>query len=970
MTEAMKTFLQYVAEDLLRKVEEESISLTKIALVFPNKRAGLFFNEHLAKLAEGHPVWTPDYLTISDFFSSLSKRKSADSIQLVCELYRDYIELSKNEETLDKFYGWGEMILNDFDDIDKNLVDARKIYCNLDDLKEIEDSMEYLSEEQRDIIRQFFHNFKERKTKVKENFQSFWSLLPQLYQRFNKRLAKENIGYEGAIYKEGLQHLSPSELPYAHYAFVGFNVLNKAEHTLFQKINECGKAWFYWDYDTYYLHNTEQEAGWFIKQDLKDFPNELPDNLFHNIDKEKEITYVSAPTENAQARFLPQWIDENLTAEDEKQTAIVLCDESLLQPVLHSIPDKVKEVNVTMGFPLADTPVFSLLNVLTTLQNDGYDEQEDRFHYKEIARVLTHPYIQLLSPRTQDVLDKLVKDNRFFPLRSELTACGDPVLEQVFAVPSPQLDKRIAYLSEILQKVASTYKTEEHKDLMAGQLYRESLFNAYTTLERFHRLLEQGILAIKSPQTLTRLLTRVLSGISIPFHGEPAKGLQIMGVLETRNLDFRRVIMLSVNEGKLPKGVGENSLIPYNLRMAYGMTTIRHQVSVYAYYFYRLLQRAEKATLMYNKGNAGTTVGEMSRFMLQYKMESGRKIKELSLNPAISPVISRPVEIEKTKEMLLELAGKYKEKERFLSPTALNTYLNCPLKFYFTFVAGFRETDEISSVIDPRYFGNIFHKAAENLYRPYMNNLISKDLMKRIASPRNLKQLVEEAFRTEFFHLPQGTIPAYNGEQYIKKELVEQYLKQLVQYDLRHAPFTILGLEETCAKPISVSSLDENEIREVYIGGLIDRRDLTLVENEGECVRIVDYKTGGKPSEIKDMDSLFMPSPQRAEKEFQTFLYAWLAHDKAQGRKHVPALFFVHKSYNPDFQPELVISQKAEGKRGTEKKLVFYEDYAAEFEDRLRGLLNEIFNPAVPFTQTEDQKRCGYCAFAGICKRL
>lgn len=954
----MKTFLYNVAEDIFHKLQNSGEDLTQIAIVFPNKRAGLFFNEYIARLSEGKPLWSPNYMTISELFSSLSSRKTGDSILLVCELYQEYIKLAGSDETLDRFYGWGELILNDFDDVDKNMVDASALFHNLDDLKEIEDTISYLSDEQKETIHRFFNHFKEEKeTPLKEHFRTFWNLLPELYSRFNQRLAREGIAYEGALYREAVEVLDADRLPYRHYAFVGFNVLNKVEHTLFRKIKESGKAWFYWDYDTYYLNDKNQEAGWFLSKDLKDFPNELPQTLFHNLEQPKEITYVNTPTSNSQARELPQWLSRNLTT-PEKETAVVLCDESLLQPVLHSIPDNVKEINVTMGFPLTHTPVFSLLTALMALQDDGYNEQEDRFHYEAVANVLKHPYMQALSSSAETLLKELTEKNRFLPFRTELAI--DDTLEQVFSNPSSSITKRIEFFSDLLKQVASMLLPQKDKaHRMEEQLYRESLFKAYTTLERFHKLAEDNTLQLTNTRTLTRLLTRVLSGLSIPFHGEPAKGLQIMGVLETRNLDFKHLIMLSVNEGNLPKSMSDNSLIPYNLRMAYGLTTIRHQVSVYAYYFYRLLQRAEKVTYVYNEGGTGGLgKGEMSRFMLQYKIESGKPIQERTLNPAITPTGQAEISVPKTRKMLQKLADEHNASNHYLSPTALNTYLTCPLKFYFMYIGKMREEDEVSSVIDPRYFGNIFHRSAELLYTEAIGRTVTLSQLENIEKSKVYEKYVTQAFNEIFFQLKNGEKATYNGEQLIKQELILKYIGQLLAYDKEQAPFKIIGLEKNIGHAIQIDA-PQGETFHLAIGGKIDRLDHLNIEGV-KCTRIVDYKTGGSPQSLRSIEEMFRPAPKRPDKIFQTCLYAYLAYTELNARKLVPALFFVHKSFNKDnYKPELML----------DKAPLLFDRHIETFEHGLYGLLEEIFDVSRPFTQAESTTSCGYCPFVHLCRR-
>ena len=381
----MKTFLQLVAQDLHSKIGND---LSRVAIVFPNKRASLFFNEHLASQSD-HPIWSPAYVSISELFQQLSDQKLGDPIRLVCELYKIFREETKSEESLDDFYFWGELLISDFDDVDKNLVDADKLFTNLQDLKNIMDDFDFLDKEQEDAIRQFFQNFSiEKHTKLKEKFISLWDKLGDIYRSYRSQLASLGIAYEGMLYRNVIEALDTNALRYDKYVFVGFNVLNKVETRFFSLLQEAGKALFYWDYDLFYTRLPQQrhEAGEFILRNLEKFPNELPETVFDCLRHPKKVRFISSPTENAQARYLPEWVRDTLLNKDlqekpceEKENAVVLCNESLLLPVLHSIPSEVKSVNITMGFPLAQTPVYSFINAVVELQTTGYHSETGRY---------------------------------------------------------------------------------------------------------------------------------------------------------------------------------------------------------------------------------------------------------------------------------------------------------------------------------------------------------------------------------------------------------------------------------------------------------------------------------------------------------------------------------------------------------------------------------------------------------------
>ena len=965
----MQTFLQLVAQDLYQKIGND---LSRVAIVFPNKRASLFFNEYLAMQSD-RPIWSPAYVSISELFRQLSPWKSGDPIRLVCELYKVFREETRSEETLDDFYFWGELLISDFDDVDKNLVDADRLFSNLQDLKNIMDDYDFLDSEQEEAIRQFFQNFSiERRTQLKEKFISLWDKLGDIYHHYRHNLAELGIAYEGMMYRYVMEELQPDKLKYEHYVFVGFNVLNKVETKFFERLREAGKALFYWDYDIFYTRlpheNTPpytHEAGEFILRNLKIFPNELPEAVFDTLRKPKNVRFISAPTENAQARYLPEWIrsvtkrDLQETPVKEKENAVVLCNEALLLPVLHSIPPEVKNVNITMGFPLAQTPVYSFVSALIELQTTGYRRDTGRYQYEAVQSVLKHPYTRQLSTSAEGLEKQLTRDNRFFPLPSELKQ--DTFLEQIFT-PKTGLSALCQYLTEMLREVAVLYQQEQETDDIFNQLYRESLFKSYTLINRLLNLIDNGELNIQI-ETLRRLLCRLLATSNIPFHGEPAIGMQVMGVLETRNLDFRNLIMLSLNEGQLPKAGGDSSFIPYNLRKAFGMTTIEHKNAVYAYYFYRLIQRAENVTLLYNTASEGLNRGEMSRFMLQFLVESPHTISREYLEAGQSPQSGREISVEKTPEIITRMYERYdvnRHPRSLFSPSALNTYLDCRLKFYYRYVAGLKAPDEVSAEIDSALFGTIFHRAAELVYKDLTANgkeIRKDDLEQVLSNDIKLQNYVDTAFKEEFFHVALTEKPEYNGTQLINAKVITSYLRQLLRNDLQYAPFFMEGMEKKVTEIIEIET-PQGKLA-LNIGGTIDR-----IDSKDDTLRIVDYKTGGSPKTPENIKQLFTPADGRPNYIFQTFLYASIMCRK-QSLKVAPSLLYIHRAASETYSPVIEMGEARQPKIPV-NNFAFYED---EFRERLQTLLQEIYNPEEAFTQTEDTKKCEFCDFRELCRR-
>ena len=959
----MESFLKLVAADLYKHTEG---NLAHTAVVFPNKRAGLFFNEYLAQESES-PIWSPAYVSISELFRSLSPWEVGDPVKLVCELYKIFRRETQSTETLDDFYFWGEMLISDFDDADKNKVDTDKLFSNLQDLRNIMDDYTFIDDEQEEAIRQFFQNFSiERRTALKERFISLWDVLGNIYKGFRESLASQNIAYEGMMYRHVIEHLNVDKLPYEKYVFVGFNVLNKVEHTLFTQLKDAGKAVFYWDYDEFYMKENRQavthEAGEFIRRNLRNFPSPLSGELFKNLSKPKEVHYIASSTENAQARYLPQWIRNNLTT-PEKETAVVLCNEALLQPVLHSLPAEVKHVNITMGFPLSQTPVYSFLIALLELHTHGFNFKSGRYTFQSVVTLLKHPYTRQLTGQAELLEKELTRNNRFYPLPGELGK--DEFLTRLFTPLSGNLNLCIR-LSETLQQVAGIYQanTSGTEDTDAfNQLYRESLFKAYTTINRFRTLIEEDELTVQS-ETFRRLLVKVLSATNIPFHGEPAIGMQVMGVLETRNLDFRHLVLLSVNEGQLPKSGGDSSFIPYNLRKAFGMTTIEHKIAVYAYYFYRLLQRAERITLMYNTSSDGLNRGEWSRFMLQFLIEWPHPITRQFLEAGQSPQGTSPITVEKTPDVMRRMQSLFdvraNPKAKF-SPSALNYYLDCPLKFYYRYVAGLSAPDEVSAEIDSATFGSIFHYAAEHIYKDLTTHgkVINKEALETLLRNEvKLQDYVDTAFKKLFFNVPQNEKPEYNGVQLINSAVIARYLKQLLQNDLRYAPFTFIASEMEVDEPIDIQT--PKGVIKSRIGGIIDRMD-----SKDGTLRIVDYKTGGDANTPPHVESLFIPDKKRSNYVFQTFLYAAIMCRKQPTMKIAPALLYIHRAATETYSPVIQMGEPRKPKEAVED----FSKYEKEYRERLQGLLEEIFNPEKSFTQTEIIEKCTYCDFKALCKR-
>ena len=994
----MKTFLKYVARDILEKYGN---NLSDIAIVFPNKRAALFLNESLARLTD-HPIWSPSYITISDLFRKHSTLKVGDPIKLVCDLHKTFVACTGIDETLDHFYGWGQLLITDFDDIDKNMAEAEKLFANLSDIHELDD-ISYLTEEQKMLIKKFFSNFNDdHNSELKKRFLQLWSHFLDIYQQFNQRLEEQGLAYEGALYRKVV---NDENIKFQHkkYLFVGFNMMQVVEQKLCERLMKEGKAHFYWDYDDYYMQNNH-EAGHYIREYLKYFPNELNDmpphdlrDIYHNFDNDKDITYISASTENIQARYVNQWLKEKKRYKCGKKVAIVLADEGLLQSVIHSLPtnEDIKSLpdysendqlsyNITLGYPLQQTPFYSLLQHLINLQGIGHPKHSNNYRLHYVLMALRHPYTRYISQNYSKLLSALDEQKQFYPTRQFLSMDGDEGLSLLFkdlgetATENEYNLRLIQYLLEILKTIGVNSKEQD------DPLFQESLFRTYTLLNRLQELIQTGDLAVDCI-TLERLMQQLIQSTSIPFHGEPAEGIQVMGVLETRNLDFEHILVLSCNEGKLPKGVNDASFIPYSLRKAYGLTTVDNKVAIYAYYFHSLLQRSRDITLCYNNATEDGQSGEMSRFMLQLLVESHHDIKRSSLVAGQSTIRPTYDPIEKKLHTFIKLKNL-----KMLTPTFLNTYLRCEKQFYYKYVEGLIEPDEIDEdEVDNKVFGNIFHRAAELFYQGLASNnalttdnkgklkltrpiVITKEQLEQALKDESLVyRLVDQAFREELFKVSAaGYHPKYNGLQLINKEVIARYIRQLITIDMRQAPFTILGLELVVKTGIEVeTSIGKLSLT---IGGFIDRLDAVAAngnangKNLAERIRVIDYKTGRiSTTHPRALDEVFNPSMLNKHTDYylQSMLYSIIVkHNKDlnPGQDPVsPGLLFIQNAGAEDYDPTLKMG----------KELISSIDvYEEEFMKQLKVLIANIFDKDQPFRPTDDKHRCEYCPYAALCK--
>jgi hypothetical protein len=947
----MNSFLK----DTARQILDSGRKLDELVIVLPNRRAGLFFTRHLGELIE-QPVWMPEVRTIEQVFYGLAGNTPADELTLIFELYELYSQIQEEPEDFDRFYFWGELILKDFNDLDQFLAPAKTVYQNLAEIKEFESDLSFLTEDQKELISQFWLAFARQNESEKEKFLRFWQILGRLYSDFQHRLRTVGMAYSGQLYRQVVENLQQVEKPWKHFIFVGFNAFTLAEEKLIKHFVKEFGAEVYWDLDAFYLEDKLQEAGLFFRDYQKDpvlgktFPKVIPDEIRHKSDR---IKTHSIPLKTNQANLVGKILEEIGEKEPLEETVIVLPDEQLLFPVLHMLPPQIDKLNVTMGYPIRNAPIYAFLDGVLDLQRfvkvrDG----KTSFYHKPVTDLLSFPYLKSENPQhAQEVLDS-IRANNLLDVPQEMLVKGNSIFGLVFR--KVEAEEIFDYLGNLIQYLAKAYHDDE--------IQRSYLFQAFKQLNRIRDVFQSKSSKGLRMDFVLKLFRQIFRELKLPFEGEPLQGLQLMGVLESRNLDFRRVIICDVNEGSFPPGGGINSMIPFNLRRAFGLPVQEQNDAIYAYTFYRLLHRTEEVHLIYTTSSDQGKAGEMSRFIQQMHAELGIAKPEVAMVPVdLTP--SAPISVEKTRAVTESLKLYLRKndpnafpKAKALSASAINSYLDCRLRFYFRYVAGLKEKEEVVTGIDPSTFGTILHSAMEFLYEIGEGNASRKIDTHGIERLKpQVPAAVDRAIR-KFYNKEENEELELSGQLQIVREIFVKYLGAILDYDQKNGDLEVIGLEKEYPSGIAVETSEG--VAEVVLGGVIDRMDV----KEG-VIRLIDYKTGKDTKNVKSIASLFdRDDKNRNKAAMQTMLYAHFyetGHPENQ-LPLKPGIFNIKEIYNPQFNPFL----KLEG-----DEIADYRRFAEEFRIGLSGLLSEMFDPTRPFDQTEKVEKCTYCAYKEICGR-
>ena len=911
--------MKFLKEVARRFYERDGDKIGELCFVFPNRRSGLFFQNYLGEMVE-KPLFSPAIFTINDLILSLSKMREADTTESLFRLYSLYLEISGSQESFDEFVYWGEIILSDFNDTDKFLADPKKLFANIKDLKEIESDYSFLSEDQLSAVKSFWEGFlPEGDSQSKQKFKLVWEVLYPLYLRFREELHSRSCGYQGMIYREVAENplLLDSLSQYRQIVFVGMNALNECEKSILRSLKNRGVADFYWDYCSQMVRDPQNRASQFMSYNLSNFPSSMEIDAFNLQTPDIEIIGVASSV--IQTKIVSQILDR---CGGGMESAVILPDERLLMPLLHSIPESFSDVNVTMGYPLRGTPLLSLIESVVSLKGESRG-----YYHKRVLPILKHSYIKLISPvRAKAIHKKIVQENLIYA-SSDLFE-GDELLERIFC-RSEEIDSSSALCNKILDILSIV---SPHKEI--DKIEREFIYHLHATVTRIN-----GILIPMSPQTFSRLLMQLIGGLTVPFRGEPLCGLQIMGVLETRSLDFDNIIYCSLNEGIFPPSSSTNSFIPYNLRRGFSLPVKEYDDAISSYLFYRSIYRARRVYLIYDTRTEGLNIGEASRFILQLKYHYKLPVKESMVSFKVSSTKRGEIVIEKSQKVMETLIEKFvNDNKSALSASALNKYIDCPLSFYFSNLEGVDEESEISEEVEANEFGSIFHDTMQKLFYPYLKHQVNSTAIENMTKNVALiERYVDEGF------LKHKNIKQVTGYNLLVKRIIVKYVLQTLIYDSKKDPFLYLASEMRVRTFVPVK-WGYN----VNLKGFIDRLDKT------DKLRIVDYKTGQGELKLRSIDALFEGNGDSSDKvAFQMMFYALMLESDNE--------FICDDEVN--IAPYFIRSLVKQAKR----EISVNREQIKSFKDRVVTLIEEIFDPSVPFAGSENEKVCKWCPYSSIC---
>lgn len=910
----MKTFLQ----EVVIQIDQEHPNVSDLIFVVPSKRAGLFLKKELLSFYSDRTFFAPQIYSIEDFIEEVSGLKSIDTIATLFEFYETYLTTypEQQKESFENFSTWAQTLIHDFNEIDRYCIDHKDFFSYLSSIQDI--NHWYLQEQ---------------KTTLIQNYILFWQSLYGYYQNFSKRLIDKKRGYQGLLYREAAAQITQ----YSHkqsktHVFLGFNALNNAEQQIFQYMLEKRQARIFWDADGFFMENTYHEASLFLRN-YKDSWKYYKQHAFQwigaHFDKEKNFDIIGVPKNIGQAKYVGQLISQ-LPKEALERTAVVLADESLLLPTLNSLPDDLPALNITMGMPLTQAPIAAFFEHLFEFHKTS---QTKGGYYKLIVNILSSPAaFWLLANESTTIINTITQENLVYVTTSKLKNIvkeeKSEVIELLFE-PWRTVDVALKQCATLIKLI----KVKLNPDDNALEL--EYIYHFHVIFNKLLNL-QADFSHLTTIKALHRLYRDLLSTETIDFKGEPFQGLQLMGMLESRCLDFDTVILTSVNEGILPAGKSSNSFIPFDLKKTYNLPTYKEKDAIYTYHFYRLLQRAKRVYLLYNTENEGVGGGEKSRFLHQLVLDTcaNHTVNEHIVASDVPKIIKTPVQFAKTADMIVAIK---KLAAYGLSPSALTTYIRNPIDFYYRYVIGIKETDEVEETVAANTLGTVIHNTLENFYKPLENLVVQEADIQQMLS--NIDREVTAQFRKEYVDLD-----IKGGKNFLIFEVAKRYILKFLKSELELITsgneLKIIFIEQSLKAKIDIPELGSD----VFIKGKVDR-----VDQLNGVTRIIDYKTGKvAKSDVILMGWEGLTEEYANSKVIQILAYALM--QQKNGMLSVPfeAGIISFKNLKEGFL-KFGTKQSVRGKIDHEINL----ETLATYTEQLKRLIVELFSKDVPFIEKE-----------------
>lgn len=946
----MEPFLKQIADHLQENYPD---SLAEICVVLPNRRAKLFLKSHLNSIIS-QPIWMPEVFGMEDFIERVSGRNIVSPLTLLFDLYQVHKRLGNTDKTIAEFMRWGVVLLHDFNELDLYNADAQKLFGYLSDLKAIER----------------WHPDEGLST-MESGYLKFFASLSSYYKGLNENLSANNKAYQGSAFRYVAENIASlyNDLPWKKIVFAGFNALSTTEKTIISFLELHGLAESIYDADAYYLNDKRQEAGVF----LRDIKERQKDNQLHwvedNMLSPKKINVISTVGKIAMAKAAGKILEEELDVSDLRDTALVLVDEGLLIPAISAIPANTGAYNVTMGYPFNRTAAADLLNVLLSLYAGAEKlsverKREPEYYFRDLVSLFQHPYVihylKICGVNYQQIIKSFISQNRVFYTFTDIDdifkkmGFSDHKISDVLpgSIPKTPLDA-LHNINELIVRIRETADPEQ-KIQRLDKYELEFLFQAHLLVNKMEELVVT-YRDVEDLQILRALLQQMTAEIRIPFIGEPLSGLQVMGMLETRTLDFKNVIMLSVNEGLIPVAKSYQSLIPFELKREFGMPVYREKNAVYAYHFYRLLQRAENVWMFYDTQAEAMGSGEGSRFIQQLIEELPRvnPQAEINIQTLSEATVPKPwagiQQIQKSEEIIKKMGLKA---QKGFSPSALNIYKSCTLRYYFSQILDVQEPEDVEENIDSREFGNAIHKTLELLYKPYIKvELVSYDFEDMKAKA---KSTLELSLADKFSKKELG-----EGQNFLAMDVALKYVYRQIAYDKSVVEagnrLMVKGLEERMQYACTIPEI-AGLTPQVIFKGFADR-----VDELNGITRVLDYKTGFVKLNKTgyELQKILDDKKGGLNIPFQLMMYSWLYRENSQsGEIPDSAVWALRNAENPIIPIRMA--------KETE---VANEDIDT-FKEGVLGLVKEMFDKELPFEQTENDANCTYCPYReSICMR-